>query len=81
MLTRLRVRVMKSLCFFRSARDEETSSMSASLQRTMSSLEDKEAVLQQALQDTRVAESKLAQVCWVLWLPPTERATAYELSR
>ncbi|CBJ27758.1 conserved unknown protein [Ectocarpus siliculosus] len=45
----------------RSARDEETSSMSASLQRTMSSLEDKEAGLQQALQDTRVAESKLAQ--------------------
>ncbi|CAM9506371.1 unnamed protein product [Ectocarpus sp. 12 AP-2014] len=45
----------------RSARDEETSSMSASLQLAMSSLEDKEAGLQQALQDTRVSESKLAQ--------------------
>lgn len=66
MLTRLYAS-RNRFCFFRSARDEETSSMSASLQRTMSSLEDKEAGLQQALQDTRVAESKLAQVCYVLW--------------
>lgn len=36
--------------------------MSASLQRTISNLEEKELSLQQALQDTRVAESRLAQV-------------------
>lgn len=43
----------------RSARDEETSSMSASLQQTLTALEEKGSSLQQAL---RVAESKLNQV-------------------
>lgn len=40
--------------------------MSASLQRAMSSLEEKELGLQQALQDTRVAESRLAQVSFLV---------------
>lgn len=40
--------------------------MSASLQRAMSSLEEKELGLQQALQDTRVAESHLAQVSFLV---------------
>eukprot|EP00752_Nemacystus_decipiens_P004800 g4368.t1 len=45
----------------RSARDEETSGMSASLQRALSGLEEKELRLQQALDETRVAESRLSQ--------------------
>ena len=46
----------------RTARDEETSSMSDSLQSVMSSLEEKGARLQQALQESRVADSRLEQV-------------------
>ncbi|CAM9103844.1 unnamed protein product, partial [Laminaria digitata] len=58
---RERMHEMEAHASARTARDEETSSMSDSLQSVMSSLEEKGARLQQALQETRVADSRLEQ--------------------
>eukprot|EP00904_Undaria_pinnatifida_P002033 jgi/Undpi1/11830/HiC_scaffold_4.g01529.m1 len=60
-LLRERMHEMEAHASARTARDEETSVMSDSLQSVMSSLEEKGARLQQALQESRVADSRLEQ--------------------
>lgn len=63
---------------FRTARDEEISMLASSLQRANSGLEEKEARLQQALEETRVAESRLEQVRdTILLCQPRARVCIY----